>query len=115
VTGGSSHACVISPRSGGCADICAVCIVLKFPPPLQHGLSPHTAPTHVRKQQLRFGKGVALVNDRRSALKAGTLLFIERKDRHEIKSTGRALLRTLNLYAPPGYTKGGEELPRAKP
>jgi mannose-6-phosphate isomerase-like protein (cupin superfamily) len=61
------------------------------------------------------GKGVARVNGRRSALQAGTLLFIERKDRHEIKSTGRGLLRTLNFYVPPGYTKSGEELPRAKP
>ena len=61
------------------------------------------------------GKGTALVNGKRSALKAGTLLFIERKDRHEIKCTGRTLLRTLNFYVPPGYTKGGNELPRAKP
>jgi len=61
------------------------------------------------------GAGVALVNGRRAALKAGTLVFIERKDQHEIKCTGRALLRTLNFYMPPGYTRGGDELPRAKP
>jgi mannose-6-phosphate isomerase-like protein (cupin superfamily) len=60
------------------------------------------------------GTGTALVNGRRSRLKAGTLLCIERNDRHEIKCTGRTLLRTLNVYVPPGYTKGGNELPRAK-
>src|ERR1700736_77551 len=49
------------------------------------------------------GTGTARVNRKRVALKAGTLLLIERKDRHEIKCTGRGLLRTLNLYVPPGY------------
>ena len=43
------------------------------------------------------------------------LLLIERKDRHEIKCTGRELLRTLNFYVPPGYSKDGDELPAAKP
>jgi mannose-6-phosphate isomerase-like protein (cupin superfamily) len=61
------------------------------------------------------GTGTALVNGKRSALNAGTLLFIERKDRHEIRCTGRKLLKTLNFYVPPGYTKRGHELPRAKP
>jgi len=37
------------------------------------------------------------------------------KDRHEIKNTGDKLLKTLNVYAPPAYTKGGNELPAAKP
>jgi hypothetical protein len=55
------------------------------------------------------------VNARRTALKAGTLLLIEHQDRHEIKCTGRALLRTLNFYVPSGYSKDGEELPPAKP
>jgi mannose-6-phosphate isomerase-like protein (cupin superfamily) len=61
------------------------------------------------------GTGIARVNGRRTALKAGTLLLIEHKDRHEVKCTGRALLRTLNFYVPPGYSKDGEELPPAKP
>jgi mannose-6-phosphate isomerase-like protein (cupin superfamily) len=60
------------------------------------------------------GTGTAIVNRKRVALKAGTLLLVEHKDRHEIKNTGRALLRTLNFYAPPGYSKNGEELPAAK-
>lgn len=61
------------------------------------------------------GTGTARVNGRRLGLKAGTLLLVEHKDRHEIKCTGRALLRTLNFYVPPGYSKDGEELPPARP
>jgi mannose-6-phosphate isomerase-like protein (cupin superfamily) len=60
------------------------------------------------------GTGTAIVDRKRVALKPGTLLLVEHKDRHEIKNTGRALLRTLNFYAPPGYSKNGEELPAAK-
>jgi mannose-6-phosphate isomerase-like protein (cupin superfamily) len=61
------------------------------------------------------GTGSGRVNGKRHALKAGTLLLIERKDRHEIKCTGRKALRTLNFYLPPAYSKDGEELPPAKP
>lgn len=61
------------------------------------------------------GKGTAIVNRKRMDLRAGTLLLVEHKDRHEIKCTGRDLLRTLNFYVPPGYSKDGEELPPAKP
>lgn len=61
------------------------------------------------------GTGTILVNRKRVPLKPGTLLLVEHKDRHEIKSTGRAPLRTLNFYVPPGYSKEGEELPAAKP
>jgi mannose-6-phosphate isomerase-like protein (cupin superfamily) len=61
------------------------------------------------------GRGRAWVNGRRHPLRAGALLLIERGDRHEIRNTGRALLRTLNFYAPPAYTKKGNELPAGKP
>jgi mannose-6-phosphate isomerase-like protein (cupin superfamily) len=61
------------------------------------------------------GTGLALVNGRRRRLRAGTLLLIEHKDRHEVRNTGRSLLRTLNVYVPPAYTKGGDELPAGKP
>jgi mannose-6-phosphate isomerase-like protein (cupin superfamily) len=60
------------------------------------------------------GVGTALVNHRRYALKAGTLMLIERGDRHEIRNNGRGLLRTLNWYVPPAYDSNGEELPPAK-
>jgi mannose-6-phosphate isomerase-like protein (cupin superfamily) len=61
------------------------------------------------------GTGSALVNGRRVPLRPGTLLLIEHRDRHEVKNTGRGLLRTLNVYVPPAYTKTGDELPAARP
>lgn len=60
------------------------------------------------------GTGVAIVNGKRSPLRAGTLLLIERRDKHEIRNTGRAPLRTLNIYVPPAYTKSGRPLPRGR-
>ena len=57
------------------------------------------------------GRGVAKVNGRSHALKAGTLLLIERGDEHEVRNTGPGLLRTLNLYVPPAYDRAGDELP----
>ena len=61
------------------------------------------------------GTGVATLNGRRHALREGTLLLIERDDRHEIRNTGRGPLKTLNVYVPPAYTKAGDERPAAKP
>jgi mannose-6-phosphate isomerase-like protein (cupin superfamily) len=60
------------------------------------------------------GSGLALVNGKRIRLQSGMLLLIEHKDRHEIRNTGRSLLKTLNYYTPPAYTKAGEELPAAR-
>ena len=61
------------------------------------------------------GTGAAVVNGRRVPLRPGTMLVIERPDRHEVKNTGRGLLRTLNVYVPPAYTRSGDELPRGRP
>jgi mannose-6-phosphate isomerase-like protein (cupin superfamily) len=61
------------------------------------------------------GNGTARINGRRHALRAGTLLLIERGERHEIRNTGRALLRTLNWYVPPAYDRDGDELPPGRP
>src|SRR5947207_13828906 len=61
------------------------------------------------------GTGVAKIKGRRYSLKAGVLLLIEHGEQHEIRNTGRVLLKTLNVYSPPAYTKSGDELPRAKP
>jgi oxalate decarboxylase/phosphoglucose isomerase-like protein (cupin superfamily) len=74
----------------------------------------------MKRKHIRFGKGfkVVLGNRRVQAvypLRAGTLMLIEHGDRHEIRNTGRQLLKTLNLYSPPGYTAAGDELPAAKP
>lgn len=60
------------------------------------------------------GRGRAKVNGKRYALRAGSLLLIERADEHEIEAIGRAPLRTLNIYVPPAYAPGGDELPPAK-
>ena len=60
------------------------------------------------------GRGEALVKNRRYKLVPGSLILIERGERHEIKNVGRTLLRTLNFYVPPAYTKRGDELPRGK-
>lgn len=60
------------------------------------------------------GTGVATVNRRRYSLRAGTLLLIERGDEHEVRNSGRTPLRTLNIYVPPAYDAGGDELPAGK-
>ena len=60
------------------------------------------------------GTGLAIVNGTRVKLRAGSLLLIERADRHEIRSTGRTPLKTLSIYLPPAYTRAGEELPRGR-
>jgi mannose-6-phosphate isomerase-like protein (cupin superfamily) len=60
------------------------------------------------------GSGQATINRRRHKLRAGSLVFIERRERHEIRNTGRTPLRTLNFYAPPAYRKDGNPLPRGK-
>ena len=62
-----------------------------------------------------LGRGVARVKGKRYSLAAGSLLLIEHGDQHEIRNTGRALLRTLNIYTPPAYTAQGDELPSARP
>ena len=57
------------------------------------------------------GNGEARVEGVAVALQPGTLLLIERGERHEVRNTGTEPLRTLNLYAPPAYAADGEELP----
>ena len=60
------------------------------------------------------GSGVAKINHKRYKLKPGTLLLIEKGDEHEIRNTGRAIMKTLNFYVPPAYDSDGDELPRGK-
>ena len=60
------------------------------------------------------GKGTASIEGKRYALSAGTLLLIERGDKHQIRNTGRELLRTLNVYVPPAFKKNGDRLPRGR-
>lgn len=61
------------------------------------------------------GKGSATVAGKRIALKASSLLLIERGQNHAIRNTGSTKLVTLNFYVPPAYSKSGAELPPAKP
>ena len=44
----------------------------------------------------------------------GTLVLIGRGETHEIRNTGDAPLKTLNIYVPPAYTDEGDELPAGK-
>lgn len=60
------------------------------------------------------GTGLAIVEGDRQKLKAGSLLVVERGERHEIHNTGRTSLKTLNLYYPPAYDQDGEALPAGR-
>jgi mannose-6-phosphate isomerase-like protein (cupin superfamily) len=61
------------------------------------------------------GIGQAIINGKRYPLRAGSLILIEPGDRHEIRSTGRADLKTVNIYLPPADSQSGQELARARP
>ncbi len=61
------------------------------------------------------GKGLAIVEGQRRALKPGSLVLIEKGERHEIRNVGRRELKTFVVYAPPAYRKSGARLPRGKP
>ena len=58
------------------------------------------------------GCGVATVEvdgrRRRVRLEPGRLLVIEKGERHEVRNTGDALLRTLNFYYPPSFRRDGD-------
>src|SRR5687768_11290602 len=54
------------------------------------------------------GAGTAILKHRKYRISAGTVLLIEKGEQHEIKNTGKELLRTLNIYVPPGYRRDGE-------
>lgn len=60
------------------------------------------------------GTGVAIVEGARRRLRAGSLMVIERGERHEIRNTGRDPLRTVNFYSPPAYRDDGEPLPAGR-
>jgi mannose-6-phosphate isomerase-like protein (cupin superfamily) len=60
------------------------------------------------------GEASATVNGKRYGLRAGSLMLIEHGDEHEIRNSGRTLLRTLNFYVPPAYRSDGDPLPRGR-
>ncbi|MFZ0853796.1 MAG: cupin domain-containing protein [Hyphomicrobiaceae bacterium] len=55
------------------------------------------------------GTGVAVING--TNLKPGRILLIEAGDRHEIRNTGRSLMKTINIYSPPAYCDEETEPP----
>ncbi len=60
------------------------------------------------------GRGIAIVEERQYGLDTGTLLLIGKREKHEIRNSGRALLRTVNVYVPPAYSPRGNPLPRGR-
>ena len=56
------------------------------------------------------GHGTARIRGRSIALAPGTLLLIEKREPHEITSSSRSRLVTVNLYVPPAYDPHGEPL-----
>jgi mannose-6-phosphate isomerase-like protein (cupin superfamily) len=72
---------------------------------------------HRRADQWLFvveGTGVAIINGHKTSLKPGKMLLIEAGDRHEIRNTGRSLLKTVSVYAPPAYRDEERELPAGR-
>lgn len=61
------------------------------------------------------GSGLAIVDGARRRLQRGSLLLVERGERHEIRNTGRTPLVTINLYSPPAYTQAGTLKPAGRP
>jgi mannose-6-phosphate isomerase-like protein (cupin superfamily) len=61
------------------------------------------------------GTAITVTDDSRRSRKLapGSLLLIEKRERHQIKNTGSQPLRTINLYVPPAYGPGGDPLPSA--
>jgi mannose-6-phosphate isomerase-like protein (cupin superfamily) len=72
---------------------------------------------HTNAEQWLFvisGTGKARVGRRTVPLAANSLLLVEKGERHRIENTGRRPMVTLNFYAPPAYSQGGEVLLSAK-
>ena len=57
------------------------------------------------------GTGTAVINGHKTILKSGKIVLIEAGDRHEIRNTGRSLLKTVSVYTPPAYRDEETELP----
>lgn len=60
---------------------------------------------------VQSGTGLAIIDGEEVPLRKGMVLLIEKGERHEIRNTGRSLLKTISIYVPPAYQKDGEELP----
>ena len=60
------------------------------------------------------GEGLVKKDGRHYPLRAGSLVLIEAGDNHEVRNTGDAPLRTLNVYVPPAFDGAGDPLPRGR-
>jgi mannose-6-phosphate isomerase-like protein (cupin superfamily) len=60
------------------------------------------------------GTGLAVINGHKTSLRSGTIVLIEAGDRHEIRNTGRSLLKTVSVYVPPAYRDEETELPAGR-
>lgn len=60
------------------------------------------------------GTGTVTVNGHKTSLKPGKIVLIEASDRHEIRNTGRSLLKTVSIYAPPAYQDEEKALPAGR-
>lgn len=78
--------------------------------------SDEIANEHAASEQWLFvisGSGHVVIGKSKSTfrtikLRAGSLLLIEKRERHQIKNTDRSPLQTLNFYAPPAYDTHGD-------
>jgi mannose-6-phosphate isomerase-like protein (cupin superfamily) len=90
----------------------------------------------VLKKSLRFGKGFRVVRGNRASQAAEMVLapgdteggadnrhrgadqwlFVlwGQGEAHQVRNTGRTLLRTLNFYVPPAHRQDGDPLPRGR-
>ena len=69
---------------------------------------------HPRAEQWCYvvrGAGRATVGKRRIALRAGSLLLIEKNEPHQVTNTGRKAMVTLNFYCPTAYDQRGDVKP----
>lgn len=60
------------------------------------------------------GEGLATIEGVEQDLKAGSLLVVEKGEKHEIRNTGSAPLKTLNFYSPPAYDRNEDPLPAGR-
>jgi len=61
------------------------------------------------------GTGEAIVDGKRHAVHAGSLILIEHGEKHEIRNLGRTKMKTVNFYVPPAFTKDGGVRAAGKP
>src|SRR5688500_16112462 len=69
---------------------------------------------HPRAEQWLFvvsGAGRARIGQKTIALRTGSLLLIEKGERHRITASRVTALVTLNFYAPTAYTPDGDVKP----